>query len=261
MGSKRIVSQRSYAVKLPSWEGPLDLLLTLIRDEKLNIFDIPLKTITQQYLNALALMEQMNLTVSADFLSMATTLILIKTKMLLPVEMKDSLDDDLIEDPRRPLVRQLLEYQRYKEVSRLLLESAHQRQSFLPWKGVLSSDSAALEQTSSPTPYRLIPLQTLSKTFAKILAQNEARIFANTLKEEEYFIEEKISLIQKTLPEKQSLAFDHLYSHPPIKAEVVITFGAILELYRTGYLSIFQKILYGKILLSKRSVLSPSHDA
>src|ERR1700693_4268232 len=115
-------SQTSYAVKLPAFEGPLDLLLHLIKTNEINIYDIPIAIITQQYLDYLKLMKNLNLSIAGEFIVMAATLIYIKSKTLLPLE--ESPPEEQEEDPRAELVRRLLEYKQFKEAASTLAERA-----------------------------------------------------------------------------------------------------------------------------------------
>src|SRR4029077_6939345 len=113
-------SQTSYAVKLPAFEGPLDLLLHLIKTNEINIYDIPIALITQQYLDYLKLMKPLNLAIAGEFIVMAATLIYIKSKTLLPIE--ETPLEEQEEDPRAELVRRLLEYKQFKEAASNLAE-------------------------------------------------------------------------------------------------------------------------------------------
>src|SRR5215510_185229 len=110
----------SYRVKLEIFEGPLDLLLYLIKKDVIDIYDIPIARITEQYLEYLRLMEQLDIALAGDFLVMASTLIYIKSKMLLPPEPKIEGEEDLNEDPRAELVERLLEYQKFKSAAQML---------------------------------------------------------------------------------------------------------------------------------------------
>src|SRR4030066_2573303 len=111
-----VVVQSGYTIKLPAFEGPLDLLLHLIKEDKVDIYDIPIAQITKQYIDYLDLMKELNLEIAGEFLLMAATLIHIKSKMLLPLEEKAG-EDEEAEDPRAEMIRKLLEYKSFKEVA------------------------------------------------------------------------------------------------------------------------------------------------
>src|SRR5256712_9263017 len=122
-------AEDSYRIRLNEFEGPLDLLLHLIKKNEINIYDIPIATITNQYLDYIKMMKSLNLVVAGEFLVMAATLIHIKSRMLLPVESDGDHEDETDEDPRAELVRRLLEYKRFKEAAGELVQRGQQ------WRG------------------------------------------------------------------------------------------------------------------------------
>src|SRR3989442_2223316 len=124
-------AEDSYRIRLNEFEGPLDLLLHLIKKDEINIYDIPIATITKQYLDYIKMMKSLNLVVAGEFLVMAATLIHIKSRMLLPVESDGDDEDETDEDPRAELVRRLLEYKRFKEAAGELVQRGQQ------WRGGL----------------------------------------------------------------------------------------------------------------------------
>src|SRR3989475_6256777 len=119
-------AEDSYRIRLNEFEGPLDLLLHLIKKDEINIYDIPIATITKQYLDYIKMMKSLNLVVAGEFLVMAATLIHIKSRMLLPVESDGDDEDETDEDPRAELVRRLLEYKRFKEAAGELVQRGQQ---------------------------------------------------------------------------------------------------------------------------------------
>src|SRR2546427_11973240 len=123
------VAEDSYRIRLDEFEGPLDLLLHLIKKNEINIYDIPIALITKQYLDYISTMKSLNLVVAGEFLVMAATLIHIKSRMLLPVEADGDEEDEAGEDPRAELVRRLLEYKQFKEAARDLVQRGQQ------WRG------------------------------------------------------------------------------------------------------------------------------
>src|SRR5438132_4238343 len=125
-------SQTSYAVKLPAFEGPLDLLLHLIKTNEINIYDIPIAMITQQYLDYLKMMKNLNLSIAGEFIVMAATLIYIKSKTLLPPE--ETPLEEQEEDPRAELVRRLLEYKQFKEAASTLAEREQEWRDVFRWE-------------------------------------------------------------------------------------------------------------------------------
>src|SRR5262249_22154615 len=131
----------AYRVKLEIFEGPLDLLLYLIRKDEIDIYDIPIAHITEQYLSYLGLMQELDIAVAGDFLVMASTLIYIKSKLLLPPDPKAEGEEDLNEDPRAELVERLLEYQKYKSASQMLY-SRGEIEGACYTRGALETDSS-----------------------------------------------------------------------------------------------------------------------
>src|SRR5215510_410570 len=160
-------SRDSYRVKLEIFEGPLDLLLYLIKKDEIDIYDIPISHITEQYLTYLELMQELDIAVAGDFLVMASTLIYIKSKMLLPPEPKVGGEEDLSEDPRAELVERLLEYQKFKSAAQTLY-SRGEIESACYTRGPLETDSSNPEVSTT--------LFDLLRVFREVLKRAEAQI-------------------------------------------------------------------------------------
>jgi segregation and condensation protein A len=230
----------AYQVQLESFEGPLDLLLYLIQKDQLDIYDIPIASITDQYLQYLEVIQMLSLDTAGDFLVMAATLLRIKARLLLPVQAEEELDE---EDPRADLVRRLLEYKRYKEAAARLREHEdarrhyHLRQSRYPF----------LAQLELEPPLRLELfdlLSALASVFDRIQASP-----VHAVRREPYTVEQKIALIRDRLGAVDSVRFDELFAEDAIKMEVIVTFIAILELVKRGELRFFQTEPQGAIWL------------
>lgn len=238
----------AYEVRLDFFEGPLDLLLFLIRKKKINIHDIPIAFITREYLKYLEKKQYINLEREAEFLLMAAILIYIKSQMLLPREK----DNELEEDPRRPLVSQLLDYERIKRISQLL-RAREEEQSKL-WS------RKTLPYSLSPTEERIdleeISIFDLAEKFFTLLKLKEEQQIS--LPEGKKFsLEEKIREIYLTLRENQFLDFDEYFYSQSSLEEALISFFALLELIKRKMVIALQDNLFQPI---KVWLLQGQHD-
>ena len=247
------MATHQHQISLPIWSGPLDLLLELIRSSEVDIFDIPIAEITQQYLETIRKWQQLDIDVASDFLAMAATLLVIKSAMLLPAELEEG-QDVFEKDPRANLVKQLLEYQKYKEIAKVLDEKElrassvvdrQDRQTFL--------EEMSLEQPKEEEEdlWKNVTLFDLLKIFSGVAGAVEKSYVYDELRKEEFLLEDKINLITQTLENKKQEDFRFFFQFPYIKTEVVITFWAVLELYRQHYLEIKQHKIFGNISLFK----------
>jgi len=223
----------AYTVRLEMFEGPLDLLLHLIKKNKVNVTDIPIALITEQYLEYLKLMKVLNLDIAGEYLLMAATLLHIKSKMLLPVSSEGE-EEGEEPDPRAELVRRLLEYQQYREAAvelekRPLLD----RDVFIR---VVSEERDEPEEERFET-----NLFELLDVFRKVLEKAERRAAFHEVTLEPITLEERIqeilSLLQK---ERRSMAFHTLVPETASRRMIVVTFLAILELVKVKAIRIFQ---------------------
>jgi segregation and condensation protein A len=237
-------------VSLPSWNGPLDLLLDLIRESQVNIHDIPIREITRQYLETIELMQKLDVEMASEFLVMAATLVHIKSRMILPAELQDG-EDDLWEDPRRDLVRQLLEYQKFKElaqeldrreaVANRLLERREQPMNFISPRG----EDVDL--------WKDVTLHDLIKVFTEVVRVLDFESFG-VLREEEFRVEDKMEYIRAVLAEKGEIDFFELFGQRRGRGEIVVTFWAVLELFKVGAIRIAQKDLFTTIMIFPRNL-------
>ena len=185
----------SYRVKLEIFEGPLDLLLYLIKKDEIDIYDIPIARITEQYLAYLELMQELDIAVAGDFLVMASTLIYIKSKTLLPPEPKVDGEEDLGEDPRAELIERLLEYQKFKSASQMLY-SRGEIESACYTRGPLETDSNNPEVSTT--------LFDLLRVFREVLKRAEAQIEMEIARDE-MTIAEKLAQIHAMLEERERI--------------------------------------------------------
>ena len=228
-----------YKVKLEKFEGPLDLLLFLIKKEEINIYDIPIAKITEQYLEYIRILEFLNLELAGEFLVMAATLMRIKARMLLPRQPDDEEEED---DPRRDLVQALLDYQRYKEASTKLEAMEYQRRLlFVRPEAMLVEVPIELEQT-----YGLFDLIC---AFKKVLERAEVRYLE--VKPEAVSLEEKIEFLKGKIDEAKTIAFVDLFDARSTRLDLVVTFLALLEILRLGLATVKQTQAFGEIWIHR----------
>jgi segregation and condensation protein A len=228
-----------YQVKLERFEGPLDLLLYLIKKQEVNIYDIPIAKITRQYLEYIRMLEFLNLELAGEFLVMAATLMRIKARMLLPAREDE---EDEIEDPRQQLVQQLLEYQRFKEAAGKLEAMKFQREL------LFSRPDQEIEGGEAEVEYEY-NLFDLITAFQKVL--EEARVRVVEVQAEETSIEERIETLQERLAAQEIIAFDDLFAGDSRPADLIVTFLALLEMLRQHLARIQQARPFGPIWIHR----------
>jgi segregation and condensation protein A len=242
-------SPDAYKVKLEAFEGPLDLLLHLIRKNELNIYDIPIAVITEQYLQYIELMQELNLDVAGEFLVMAATLIHVKSKMLLPrpETAQESLFEE--EDPRDELVRRLLEHQKFKAAAELL----HERETLRGSQFMRPDARVAAAAGDEYEPELEVDLFSLLAAFKGVLARASRRPRV-MLPPERLSIEERIHQLLGNLSETDACGFEDLFSDGDGSRQfMIVTFLALLEMIRLKLVRIFQSGSFGAIRVYKRA--------
>lgn len=232
----------NYKVKLEVFEGPLDLLLYLIKKDQIDIYDIPIARITRQYLEYVQLLESLNIEVAADFLVMAATLIYIKSKMLLPPEPKVAGEEDLNEDPRAELVEQLLEYQKFKAAANMLYEKA-EIEGACYTRGSLETDKNNPEVTATVVDLLRVFKDILDR--AKVVREIE-------IQREEMSMSEKLAQIRRLLAERREINVRDVFELAHNKRELILTFLAFLELVKESQIVLVQQQLFGEIIARPR---------
>jgi segregation and condensation protein A len=234
--------EEAYKIKLPAFEGPMDLLLHLIKENKIDIYDIPIALITNQYLHYIEMMKDLNLEIAGDFLVMAATLIHIKSKMMLPPD--EEAKEEEFEDPRLELVQRLLEYKTYKDAAFGLKEREEE------WSNIFHRE-ASDEESDEPEetePYLFdVNLFDLLGAFKKILDNAPPEIVEIT--REMLTVKDKISFIMDILEGKETIRFDDLFANDKTKPQLIVTFMAFLELIRLGLIKVYQEKDFGNIWL------------
>ena len=231
-------------VKLQVFEGPLDLLLHLIDKNKIDIYDIPIVEITNQYMEYIKAMEKEDLNVMSEFLVMAATLLDIKCKMLLPKEVNEDGEE---EDPRQELVEQLLEYKMYKYMSYELKDRELESERVMYKTPTIPQEVMEYEQ-----PVNLdellgdLTLQKLNHIFKDVMKRQVDKIDPvrskfGKIEKEEVTVSEKLVDIKAFMMEHESFSFRELLWNNPSKVAVIVTFLVVLELIKTGFVEVKQE--------------------
>lgn len=246
----------TYNVKLEVFEGPLDLLLYLIKKEEIDIYDIPISKITDQYLEYLELMQLLDLSIAGEFLVMAATLIHIKSKMLLPPDQVEQEQEEA--DPRAELVKRLLEYKKFKEAaSELAHKESHQKHFFSRVGSGINMDElpAIEEEFIEATLFDLIT------AFTKVLKDIPKEAFHRVIKDE-FTVSEKIHDILHMICDKKTILFTELFKAAKNKFEVITIFLAILELIKVKEVVVRQVAPFGEIeIVRNAEAIKPSGEA
>ncbi len=243
----------TYKLKLDMFEGPLDLLLYLIKKDDIDIYDIPIAKVTEQYLEYIEMMKMLDLEIVGEFLVMAATLIQIKSKMLLPPDPSEVAEEDL--DPRDELVRRLLEYKKFKEVAEDLKLKESARQDLF----IRNPDPAKTQELieDAKEVFYEVSLFDLITSLSKMLSQaKESPTY--DIKQEEYTVEEKIHDILHLMVSRTKVKFTELFSKATSKSEIIVTFMAILELIRLKEIVALQNALFDEIeIVGNREKMVP----
>lgn len=237
----------TYTIKLDVFEGPFDLLLHLIKINEMDIYDIKIAEITNQYLEYIEKMRQLDLEIAGEFIVMASTLIQLKARQLLPErEYEEETPEDEIRSTE-DLIRQLIEYRKFKEVSEFLKECEQRNINIFTRDVPFVSE---VEQEDSE--YQTVPLQELLDAFSNVLVYATEDVIHRIIREE-FTLEEKIDYIRVMLKETEKILFDELINPKMKKLEIIVSFIALLELARLKEIAIVQKKGEKKILIIRRS--------
>ena len=230
----------SYKVKLPIFEGPLDLLLYLIKKEELDIYDIPIAKITDQYLEYLEMMKLLDLNIAGEFLVMAATLIHIKSKLLLPQE-EGPEEEGIEEDPRAELVKRLIEYKKFKEAAGSLCEMGKKQTEIYPLSG--KPDTGEEDIIDDGFEANIFDLIT---AFVKVVKSFSKEDFHQIL-QDEFTVSQKIHDLYHMLVEKPAIRFTELFKKAKNRLEAITIFLALLELIRLDEVVVKQNDDFGEI--------------
>ena len=243
----QIVVQDDYKVQLDVFEGPLDLLLYLIKKDEVDIYNIPIERVTKQYMEYLSLMKLLDLNIAGEFIVMAATLMMIKSRMLLPVEERPEMEEEE-EDPRWELVKQLVEYKKFKDAA------AHLQHREYLQENVFSRGAEAIVPAESDPGVGLgdVSLFDLISAFNEALKKVKVEEFGE-IYDEKFTVVDKIEFVMGTIKEKGKVSFKSLLENVTTRNEIVCTFLAILELIRLRQLVALQDGHFGDIVISNEA--------
>jgi segregation and condensation protein A len=232
-----------YKIKLDIFEGPLDLLLYLVKKDHLNIYDIPIAKVTEQYLAYLELMRLLDLDIAGEFLVMAATLMQIKSRMLLPKDKIEQVTEEEI-DPRQELVERLLEYRKFKEIaSELRQRELKSKEQFRRKPGALPYGKAQ----STEEVYFEASIFDLIDAFTQALKEEVPRDLFYEVIKDEFTVDQKIHDILHLLLNQEVLKLMQLFKQAKNKLEIIAAFLAVLELIRLKEIIVRQRGLFGEI--------------
>lgn len=247
MAEEALIPSKDFAIRLPAFEGPMDLLLYLIRRNEVDIYDIPIETVTRQYIDILSSMEKLDLEIAGEFFVMASTLMYIKSRMLLPKKdqgsNEDVEEDDI--DPRWELVQQLLEYRKFKEASVDISKLIENSQDLIARIG----PREALEAVERP----LKPVDRLElwNTFNQVLRRLAERITEGEINAEQITVADRMEFVINKSLKKPNFLFSELFESTTTVTTIIATFLAVLELTRLGKIRIQQETAFADILCQK----------
>lgn len=241
-------SADAFAVHLDNFDGPLDLLLHLIKKHEVSIYDIPIAAITAQYLDVIELMHELDLDVAGDFLVMAATLIHVKSRTLLPrPETAAAVEGEEGEDPRDALVRRLVEHQKFKAAAELL----HEREQVRSAQWQRPDERVAAIAGDDYEPELEVDLFSLLNAFQSVLQRLKKRP-KTFLPAEQVPIEVRIEQLLERLSEHEACGFEDLFADVQDRAGLIVTFLALLEMIRLKLVRVFQSGSFGPIRVYKR---------
>ncbi len=242
-------------VRLPVFEGPLDLLLYLIKKDEVDIYDISIERITTQYLEYLEVIKLVNLEAAGDFMVMAATLMYLKSRTLLPAEVQPPEDDTDEHDPRWDLIRQLVEYRKFKEAAFELHLRAIERE------GMFERNPRPIEFAPEPWNSGSLGVFDLIAAFQKVLKRAEAkRENLREIFEDKYTVSEKIIYLREFFLTQSTAKFSDLFPEDAGRTEVVCTFLALLELIRLRRLGVRQSTAFDEIEIYRREEQHHTED-
>ncbi len=232
----------SYTVKLEIFEGPLDLLLYLIKKNEINIYDIPIAEITRQYLEYIELMRSLNLDIAGEFLVMASTLIYIKSRMLLPPSEEG--EEETVEDPRKELVDRLLEYRRFKEAARWLVERPILGRDTFARSSLITEVEREKREIDLEESSAILLLEAFREVLKRASRERPLEITVSRIS-----VMERIEEILETLSRRGTVDFLSLFPDRYDRSLAVVTFLALLELVRLRMVSVHQVEPFGRIII------------
>lgn len=247
------LTEETYKIKVPAFEGPLDLLLHLIRENKIDIYDIPIALITHQYLEYIDILKELNLDLAGEFLLMAATLIHIKSRLLLPIE--ETVDTLENEDPRFELVQRLIEYQAFKDASLALREREDEWSNVFYRQPPVPYANAEETNISEPALFDL-SLFDLMAAFKRLLDKLPPEIISIT--REVLTVKDRIAFILEKLENSDATKFEDMITDSAVsvgsltRTRLIVTFIALLEILKLGLARVYQDKEFGTIWIMQQ---------
>ncbi len=239
----------SYKVSLDIFEGPMDLLLYLIKRDEIDIYDISIERVTKQYMAYLETFKLLNIGLAGEFLVMAANLCYIKSRMMLPKHVQPPEEDAEEEDPRWDLIRQLIEYKKFKEVAHELgTREAEQQEHFRHQPEKIVAAEAEERPLSDD-----LSIFDLIRAFQAIVDRFQDQGLGEIV-DDHYTVSDKIALLLETVAPGESIAFTSLFADATSKHEMIVTFLALLELMKLNYFAVRQPDILGEIVLARHAV-------
>lgn len=242
--------QDDYKVQLEIFEGPLDLLLYLTKKDEVDIHDISIDRIAKQYLSYMNSFSLLNISLASEFMVMAANLIYIKSRTLLPKHQQPPEDDDEDEDPRWDLIRQLIEYKKFKDAAGFLQDRADQRQDF--FENV--PEEIKVEEPAQ-RPLADVGIFDLIRAFQNVVQRFDESSAVGEIFDDHFTVSDKIDYLLNIISAGESIRFSSLFEGAGSKGEIIVTFLAVLELMKLNHFSIKQDTLLGEIELHRNENL------
>jgi segregation and condensation protein A len=233
--------ETDYKVKLEVFEGPLDLLLYLIKRDEIDIYDISIERITRQYLEYLQAFKELKIDIAGEFVVMAANLIYLKSRSLLPLDQQPPEEDAEEDDPRWDLIRQLIEYKKFKEAASQLHDRA------LEQERIFTRDGGSVAVSDAPLPLHEVGIFQLIHAFQEVIKRVEAREDLQEIFGERFSVSDKIEKILERVSNGTPVRFSDLFGQIVSRLEIVVTFLALLELIRLNQVRALQSKMFDEI--------------
>jgi segregation and condensation protein A len=233
--------ETDYKVKLEIFEGPLDLLLYLIKRDEIDIYDISIERITRQYLEYLQAFKELKIDIAGEFVVMAANLIYLKSRSLLPLDQQPPEEDADEDDPRWDLIRQLIEYKKFKEAAVQLHDRA------LEQEHIFTRDSESVLASDTPLPLHEVGIFQLIHAFQEVVKRVAAREDLGEIFAERFSVSDKIERILERIGNGATIRFSELFGQIASRVEIVVTFLALLELIRLNQVRARQRQMFDEI--------------
>ena len=233
--------ETDYKVKLEVFEGPLDLLLYLIKRDEIDIYDISIERITRQYLEYLQVFKELKIDIAGEFVVMAANLIYLKSRSLLPLDQQPPEEDAEEDDPRWDLIRQLIEYKKFKEAAAQLHDRA------LEQERIFTRDGGSAAISGAPLPLHEVGIFQLIHACQEVIKRVEAQEDLQEIFGERFSVSDKIEKILERVGDGAPVRFSELFGQIVSRVEIVVTFLALLELIRLNQVRVMQRKMFDEI--------------